>query len=144
MRHMRRTFSKCFQYALLAENVVAAKMLNLVTHAGDQVPPAGRGDREAGGPRAEQRAERGPRGAVQRGEPVHRPGPVQEAVDADHHGRAGERDRPVGCRHPQGVIVGVGRARPRLVTLTRCSPPCHHRVNPSLRTAAANILGRGR
>ena len=59
-----------------------------LSHAGDQVPPAARGDWEAGGPRAKQRAERGPGGAVQRGEPVHRPGPVQEAVDADHHGRA--------------------------------------------------------
>lgn len=85
-------------------------------HAGEQVPSAGRGDREAGGPGAGQRAERGPGGAVQRGEPVHRPGPVEAAVDADHHGRAGERDRPVGGRHPQGVVAGVGRARPRLVT----------------------------
>jgi len=48
-------------------------LLILILYAGYQVPPAARGDREASRPRAEQREDGGPRGPVQRGEPLHRP-----------------------------------------------------------------------
>uniref|UniRef100_A0A453DIB8 Serine-threonine/tyrosine-protein kinase catalytic domain-containing protein n=1 Tax=Aegilops tauschii subsp. strangulata TaxID=200361 RepID=A0A453DIB8_AEGTS len=108
-------------FAAKVQITAHSEFLILYISAGHQVPPAAGGDREAGRPGADQRADGGPGGDLQRGEPVRRPRPVQAAVDADHRGGPGDRHRPLGGRHPQGVLPGVGGARP-VVVAAHASP----------------------